>query len=262
MSKLKTLNCPSCDAPIPGVGTCPYCQAEVRAEDAPVEEAPSAAPTWVAEARALMDAGKKIAAIKLVRERTGVGLKEAKELVEADLVGAHDLPTRPAPKKSDQGCFPASARVDTPQGPVSIADLRPGDAVWAFTPGEGRALSRVTRLLRHPPAALWVVASADGGRCTVTGNHRLLTSTGWCRVDRLQVGDRLIGADDLSAVRSVGPCGRQEPVFNVYTAGDHTVMIDGFVAHNFTTLPALRTLWHRLMVDPWVRAPTPGLRLA
>ena len=35
-----------------------------------------------AEVRALMAAGKKIEAIKLVRQRTGLGLKEAKDYVE------------------------------------------------------------------------------------------------------------------------------------------------------------------------------------
>jgi ribosomal protein L7/L12 len=38
---------------------------------------------WEAEARALASAGRKIEAIKVVRERTGLGLKEAKDLVES-----------------------------------------------------------------------------------------------------------------------------------------------------------------------------------
>ena len=37
---------------------------------------------WEHEARELARAGRKIEAIKLVRERTGLGLKEAKEMVE------------------------------------------------------------------------------------------------------------------------------------------------------------------------------------
>lgn len=38
---------------------------------------------WMAEVKALVDSGKKINAIKLYRERTGLGLKEAKDAVEA-----------------------------------------------------------------------------------------------------------------------------------------------------------------------------------
>ena len=37
---------------------------------------------WAAEARSLKEAGQAIAAIKLVRERTGCGLTEAKDLVD------------------------------------------------------------------------------------------------------------------------------------------------------------------------------------
>ena len=38
---------------------------------------------WMAEVKALKDSGKLINAIKLYRERTGLGLKEAKDAVEA-----------------------------------------------------------------------------------------------------------------------------------------------------------------------------------
>ncbi|MCP5397265.1 MAG: ribosomal protein L7/L12 [Sphingomonadaceae bacterium] len=37
------------------------------------------------EVQAALAAGRKIEAIKLVREKTGLGLKEAKELVEASV---------------------------------------------------------------------------------------------------------------------------------------------------------------------------------
>lgn len=45
--------------------------------------ATSATEDWMAEVRALRSAGKTIQAIKVYRERTGVGLKEAKDAVEA-----------------------------------------------------------------------------------------------------------------------------------------------------------------------------------
>ena len=40
-------------------------------------------PAWMAEVRALKSQGKTIHAIKLYRESTGLGLKEAKDVVEA-----------------------------------------------------------------------------------------------------------------------------------------------------------------------------------
>ena len=41
--------------------------------------------TWMAEVRALKESGQLIEAIKLYREHTGVGLKEAKDAVEGML---------------------------------------------------------------------------------------------------------------------------------------------------------------------------------
>ncbi|MCB9760252.1 MAG: ribosomal protein L7/L12 [Alphaproteobacteria bacterium] len=50
-----------------------------------VEEAVETGPGWVEEARDLLQQGRKIQAIKLVRAATGWGLKESKEYVERDL---------------------------------------------------------------------------------------------------------------------------------------------------------------------------------
>ena len=47
----------------------------------------------LAEARALMKLGRKIEAIKIVREKTGLGLKEAKDMVETP--GFENGPTSP-----------------------------------------------------------------------------------------------------------------------------------------------------------------------
>ena len=44
---------------------------------------PGAEPDWLAEVRDLVARGNKIEAIKVYRERTGLGLKEAKDAVEA-----------------------------------------------------------------------------------------------------------------------------------------------------------------------------------
>ena len=46
---------------------------------------PGAVPDWMSEVHALKESGNLIQAIKVYRERTGVGLKEAKDAVEAML---------------------------------------------------------------------------------------------------------------------------------------------------------------------------------
>jgi hypothetical protein len=41
------------------------------------------------------------------------------------------------------------------------------------------------------------------------------------------------------------------PVYNLYTAGEHTFVVEGIVVHNFSHLRVLRTWMHRLLVEPW-----------
>jgi ribosomal protein L7/L12 len=58
---------------------------------------PSVPPDVVYEALRILRDGNKIAAIKLVRERTGLGLKEAKDVVEAAERGERQrIPATPA----------------------------------------------------------------------------------------------------------------------------------------------------------------------
>ena len=62
-------------------------------------------PALSEEARGLLTMGQKIAAIKLVRDRTGAGLKEAKDYVDA--LEAGESPPLPPPgvkKTQNVGC--------------------------------------------------------------------------------------------------------------------------------------------------------------
>jgi large subunit ribosomal protein L7/L12 len=75
------VRCPSCahDNP-PGLPRCRNCGAELPASTRP---APHIDDDLAARVRSLTEAGRKIEAIKLFRERTGAGLKEAEDAVEA-----------------------------------------------------------------------------------------------------------------------------------------------------------------------------------
>jgi hypothetical protein len=106
-------NCPSCGAPLDipvNVGAtlrCPYCDASVVV---PEHMRPAETRESVSVQRAsftlepgdpifdALKAGNKIEAIKLYRERTGVGLKEAKDVIDAIQAGlsvAADFPSAP-----------------------------------------------------------------------------------------------------------------------------------------------------------------------
>ncbi|HEX2187301.1 MAG TPA: hypothetical protein VHG51_00315, partial [Longimicrobiaceae bacterium] len=102
------LQCPACSAPldVPGVRAdtlrCPYCGTAVLLTERPggVEATAGAGhPETVAEVVRLLRAGRKVDAVKLYRERFGVGLKEAKEAVER--IAAGQPPgTLPAPARA------------------------------------------------------------------------------------------------------------------------------------------------------------------
>lgn len=109
------LRCKACGAALhyePGaeVITCAHCGTEYvlespteftveyeLAEDEPTPEvetpAPVGAPSYEDEALSWLQRGKKIEAIKVVRERTGMGLRESKEYVEA-LAAREGIPLR------------------------------------------------------------------------------------------------------------------------------------------------------------------------
>src|SRR5262249_34027835 len=75
------VRCTSCahDNP-PGLPRCQNCGADLVASTSPALRVDD---DLVARVRSLTEAGQKIEAIKLFRERTGAGLKESKDAVEA-----------------------------------------------------------------------------------------------------------------------------------------------------------------------------------
>ena len=91
------LQCPNCGAQVDFAGrtqaTCSFCQSKLYLEDDGVkvhsalsdllEGKPAPSGVDVDQIQQLLRDGKKIDAIKLVREQTGLGLKEAKDAVEA-----------------------------------------------------------------------------------------------------------------------------------------------------------------------------------
>lgn len=75
-----------------------------------MERTPSDSPSIPEVAAAALDQGKQIEAIKLVREINGIGLKEAKDLVDAYIAGRPDLKEKRASAQSAsaRGCVLAA----------------------------------------------------------------------------------------------------------------------------------------------------------
>ena len=91
--------CPFCEKPIsPGTTSCPYCRAPITGKQ------PSPSDDLDRRIRSLLDQGQNIAAIKLYREETGLGLAEAKAALEA-MIGGQGLriPKRNIPEGFFEG---------------------------------------------------------------------------------------------------------------------------------------------------------------
>lgn len=156
-------------------------------------------------------------------------------------------------------CFPHTALIDTPQGKVKIGDLTVGQMVWSFQ-GGNRVKSVITKKLVHDNAKISAIEFGNNEtqvRCTV--NHSFLTNRGYLALSKIVVGDSIVhvdagGVKSLQRVTGITDTKTWEPVFNLYTQGEHNFIVDGYVAHNFTRFRAIRTIFHRLFLDGHIEA--------
>lgn len=169
-----------------------------------------------------------------------------------------DDPPEPA-SSGGYPCFPGHALVLTPSGSTAIQDLKPGDEVLSWSERSGTLVSAiVTKSIIHEAAGTTLIELNAGIQdLEATSHHRVLTIDGrWKRVGSLQIGDRILASDGVArVVTSIKATGRIEPVYNLYTTGEHNFVVEGVVVHNFTDLALARTWLHRWFVDPaWLAA--------
>jgi len=104
--------CPGCGAPVDlDERVCPYCGAAiVGSTSAPtlLSGLSAAAPDALSEVREQIRRGKKIEAIRIYREITGAGLKEAKDAVQAIELGL-PVPVASVVASSAPAAFASSA---------------------------------------------------------------------------------------------------------------------------------------------------------
>jgi pretoxin HINT domain-containing protein len=136
---------------------------------------------------------------------------------------------------------------------VKIAKLQIGDPVISYQSSTGQMrVRRVTKRVDHAPTQIWEV-NIQGTAIPVstTECHPFLTRRGWVFASRLKPGDELIsiGRSGHQCVASACRTDRVEPVHNLFTTGEHTFVVQGYVVHNFAYLRNLRSWWHRLFVD-------------
>jgi hypothetical protein len=123
----------------------------------------------------------------------------------------------------------------------------------------------VSKKIVHASGRIWRIVTAGSGGIETTANQTFLTRRGWLCAKNLREGDELLTGlgNTAGTVRVVAlvDTGRDEPVYHLHTAGEHNFIAHGCVAHNFTYFRAIRTLWHRVFVDPFLTAPPEPRRI-
>ena len=161
----------------------------------------------------------------------------------------------------DNGCFPGTTRVLTPYGEIPIERLHVGDEVFSYdTRRRCVVVRRITRKLTHPASRIFELSfTSRRAPLLTTGYHTFLTDCGWVKASRLKAGCRILNRASQtkygSSISKVEATSRIEPVFNLYTEGEHNFIVEGLVAHNFTFVRELRTVLHASVFDKWQGAP-------
>ena len=154
------------------------------------------------------------------------------------------------------GCFPAEARIWTPEGERPIASFAAGDPVLSFNPRTGVLRARaVTAKLRVGVGLLTELQLADGKKLQLTSSHTLLCERGWLMARKLKPGDKLVrvdrrGRQEKIAIADYRRLPRMAQLYTLHTSGEHSFIVEGTVAHNFSVLRRLRTHLHRVFIDP------------
>jgi hypothetical protein len=151
-------------------------------------------------------------------------------------------------------CFPGTAQVTTPIGRKQIGQLAQGDVILSYTRNGSLVESQVTSVQKYSATSIFSLKLTDRTIRT-TDHHTFLSTRGWLRANQLRVGDQLTCVDKQGRSYQARVEGFStepaEPVYNIHTTGEHNFIADGVVAHNFTEFRRLRTLFHRLFIDPW-----------
>ena len=101
-------------------------------------------------------------------------------------------------------CLPEGTRIDTPDGPVAIEELRAGDRVVGFG-GDAVRLLQLHAYAEEPATEFLTVEFADGARVELCGMHRI----DGVRAKDLSPGDEVAG-------RRVARIGRRAGVTRSY----------------------------------------------
>lgn len=94
-------------------------------------------------------------------------------------------------------CFSENNKVLTSSGYVAIKDIKPGDQIINYSEKTNNfkldtVLARHINLTNSSSEKMYKLQFDNGSEIEVTGNHKFLTETGWCRADELTEFHKII----------------------------------------------------------------------
>jgi hypothetical protein len=133
------------------------------------------------------------------------------------------------PPPCHPGCFPAGTAIATPDGPLPIETIRPGDLV-ILVGADGTSTSGPVNSVFQTCNRLVEIQTASGNLLTTETQPLCLHGGGFRHASELAEGDLIWRWEDgkrlPARVLAVVPTGRDAPVFNL-VVGESAVFIAG-----------------------------------
>ena len=145
---------------------------------------------------------------------------------------------------SEESCFAAGTRIDTPAGALPIEALQDGDLVWSYDHESRRRVpSPISRTFRHRHALVRELRLANGNVLWVTKEHPFYVPERrhYAPASSLSTGTELrtfhAGAVGETSVLSFPKSADRMTVYNLEVAGFHNYFAEGVLVHNKSFLP-------------------------
>jgi hypothetical protein len=135
-------------------------------------------------------------------------------------------------------CFVAGTKVDTPQGPQEIQNLKAGDKIYTYNEKTGQVeIDEVVEATIRKQEAYGVVELSDGTKLEATPEHPfyLPKKKSWVGATKLKTGSVLLArSGKLVKVKKVSfSKTKKADVFNLHMKKNHNYYAGGILVHNF-----------------------------
>jgi hypothetical protein len=131
-------------------------------------------------------------------------------------------------------CIAEGTLVDTPSGLRRIETLVPGDEVWTRGPRGESEIGKVAATQHHTVFRCLEFKFSDRSTLAITGEHPVMTDSGWKRADSLSIGDDVQTRNGKAQVNNISKMNGVLRVYDLTIDGNANFIAGGVVVHNKT----------------------------